>query len=294
MARREVEEVIFGNSTMIALRGIVAAAIVTTVVSIAGPRADAAEGGAHVEPQSWSFAGIFGRYDRAALQRGFQVYAEVCSSCHTMKYLYYRNLGEPGGPGFSEAEVKAIAAEFEVPDGPNEDGEMFTRTALPRDNFASPFANDQEARSINGGALPPDLSVIAKARGIERGTPWWFIDLFTGYQEQGVDYLYALLTGYEEAPEHFDLQESMSYNKYFAGNQIAMMEPLFDDAVEYADGTPATTSQMGKDVSTFLMWAAEPTLEQRKRTGFQVMLFLAVFAALMYLTKKKVWSRIDH
>ena len=279
---------------MIALRGFLLAAAFLAALTIAGPRAIAAGGGAHVEPQSWSFSGIFGRFDRGELQRGFQVYSEVCSSCHSLNYVYYRNLSEPGGPGFTEAEVKAIAAEFDVTDGPDEDGEMFDRPALPRDNFASPFVNDAEARSINGGALPPDLSVIAKARGIERGTPWWFIDLFTGYQEQGVDYLYALLTGYEDAPDDFDLQDGMSYNKYFAGSQIAMAEPLFEDAVEYADGTPATTAQMARDVSAFLMWAAEPSLEQRKRTGFQVMLFLAVFAALLYLTKKKVWSRIDH
>ena len=248
----------------------------------------------HIEPQQWSFGGVFGTYDRGELQRGFQVYKEVCASCHSLKYVYYRNLGDPGGPGFTEAEVAAIAAEFEVTDGPDESGEMFTRPALPRDPFASPFANDNEARSINGGALPPDLSVITKARGIHRGIFWTMVDLFTGYQEQGADYLYALLVGYEEAPADFDLQDGMYYNAAFSGHQIAMPTPLFEDQVEYADGTPATIEQMSRDVTAFLMWAAEPKLEERKRIGFQVMIFLAVFATLLYLTKKKVWSRIDH
>jgi len=283
-----------GNSNIIRLRGLLAAALLGAVLAGAGGHSRAAEGTLHPGPQSWSFAGVFGQFDRAALQRGFQVYAEACSACHSMQYVYYRNLGEPGGPGFGEAETRAIAAGFEVTDGPDETGAMFTRPALPRDHFASPFANEQEARSANGGALPPDLSVIAKARGIERGFPWWFIDLFTGYQEQGVDYVYALLNGYEEAPEGVTLQADMNYNRYFPGNQIAMAPPLSEGIVEYHDGTEATVPQMARDVATFLMWAAEPTLEERKRAGFQVILFLAVFATLLYLTKKKIWARIGH
>jgi ubiquinol-cytochrome c reductase cytochrome b/c1 subunit len=276
------------------LKGGLGAALFAGLVAGGATRAGAAGEAIHIELQNWSFAGVFGRFDRGELQRGYQVYAEVCSACHSLEYLYYRNLADPGGPGFTEAEAGAIAAGFEVSDGPDEDGEMFARPALPRDRFASPFANDEEARAINGGALPPDLSVIAKARGIERGFPWWLIDLFTGYQEQGADYLYALLSGYEDAPADFALQSGMQYNIAFPGHQIAMPAPLSDDLVEYADGTPATVSQMARDVTAFLMWAAEPKLEERKRAGFQVMLFLAVFATLLYLTKKKVWSRLDH
>ena len=246
------------------------------------------------EARDWSFGGVFGRYDRGELQRGFQVYIEVCSSCHSLKHVYYRNLGDDGGPGFSEAEVKAIAAKFEVTDGPNNSGEMFTRSALPRDPFVSPFANDAEARSINGGALPPDLSVITKARSIERGFPGWFVDLFTGYQEQGTDYTYALLSGYADKPKDFHLQDGMYYNKYFVGQQIAMPAPLSDDQVEYADGTSATVNQMAHDVTAFLMWTAEPKLEERKRLGFKVIVFLIVFSTLLFLTKKKIWSRVEH
>ena len=280
--------------TMRSMAGAVAALLFAVATMFAPGAAAQGDQEIHIEPQSWSFAGIFGTFDRGALQRGFQVYVEVCSTCHSMDYLYYRNLGEPGGPGFTEAEVAAIAAAFQVPDGPDETGAMFERPALPRDHFAAPYANDEEARSVNGGALPPDLSVITKARGIERGFPWWFIDLFTGYQEQGADYVYAILTGYDEAPEGMTMQAGMSYNRHFPGHQIAMPAPLADGQVAYADGTEATVARMARDVSTFLMWAAEPTLEVRKRIGFQVMIFLAVFAVLLYLTKQKIWARIGH
>ena len=280
-------------------RGLVRALLIAGSVLTAGViggtlSARAAGESIDIPPQSWSFGGVFGYYDRGELQRGFQIYKEVCSSCHAMDYVSYRNLGEDGGPGFTEDEVKAIAAGYEVQDGPDEFGDMFTRPALPRDPFASPWRNENEARASNGGALPVDLSVITKARSYERGFPWWFIDLFTGYQEHGADYVYALLTGYEEAPEGFELQEGMNYNAAFPGHQIAMAQPLYDDLVEYADGTPATVEQMAHDVTAFLMWAAEPHLEARKRIGFQVMIFLAVFAVLLYLTKQKVWARVEH
>tara|TARA_Y100000590_G_scaffold424833_1_gene532178 strand:+ start:936 stop:1733 length:798 start_codon:yes stop_codon:yes gene_type:complete len=244
--------------------------------------------------QEWSFSGIFGTYDNAQLQRGFQVYKEVCSSCHSMSYVYYRNLAEEGGPGFSPEEAKAIAAEYTVIDGPDEYGEMFERPAKPSDAFVSPYQNVNEARASNGGAYPPDFSVLAKARSTLRGFPWWFVDLFTGYQEQGVDYIYALLNGYTEAPEGYDLQPGMYYNEYYPGNQIAMVSPLSDEIVEYADGTTASVDQMAKDVSAFMMWAAEPKLEQRKKMGFKVSIFLIILAGLLYYSKKKIWSRIDH
>ena len=247
-----------------------------------------------VKKHHWSFAGIFGYYDDAQLQRGFQVYREVCSSCHSMNYVYYRNLAEEGGPGFTVEEVKVIASEDMIMDGPDEYGEMFERPGKPSDIFVSPYANQNEARASNGGAYPPDFSVLAKARSTLRGFPWWFIDLFTGYQEQGVDYIYALLNGYSEPPTEFNLQSGMHYNEYYPGKQIGMGQPLYDESVEYADGTIASVEQMAEDVSAFMMWAAEPKLEMRKRMGFKVAIFLFVLAGLLYYSKKKIWARIEH
>ncbi len=243
---------------------------------VVGEPANAAGEAPPVEAQNWSFNGFFGRFDRGALQRGFQVYKEVCASCHGMDLLSYRNLGQPGGPEFSEAQVKAIAAQYEVPDGPNEDGDMFERPALPKDRFKSPFENENQARAANGGALPPDLSVIAKARA------------------NGPDYLYALLIGYVDPPEGVEVPDGMNYNKAFPGHMLAMAQPLDDDSVEYTDGTPATLEQLSRDVTEFMMWAAEPKLEERKRIGFQVMIYLLILAGLMYFTTKKLWSRVDH
>ena len=253
---------------MRAVMGAAAAAIV--FAGLAGP-ASAAVGG--IEKQNWSFDGVFGKFDKAALQRGFQVYKEVCAGCHGLEYIAFRNLTELG---LNVDQVKAIAAEYEVEDGPDDEGEMFTRPAILADILPSPFANDNAARASNNGALPPDLSLIAKAR--------------TG----GPDYLHALLTGYEDAPADVTINEGMSYNPYFLGNQIAMPPPIDDDAVEYTDGTPATVDQMSLDVVQFLMWAAEPKLEIRKRMGNKVILFLLVLTALFYASKRKVWSRIDH
>lgn len=265
-----------GNSLSAALRP----ALVATVMLMAGPLAagdvKAAGDAPAIEAQSWSFNGVFGTFDRASVQRGFQVYKEVCSSCHSLKFLSYRNLSEPGGPEFPEAQVKVIAADVEVQDGPNEDGDMFDRPGRPSDRFVSPFPNENAARSANAGALPPDLSVIAKARA------------------HGPDYLYALLTGYKDAPAGMEVAEGMSYNAAFPGHQIAMAAPLSEDSVEYGDGTKATVPQMAKDVSQFLMWAAEPKLEERKRIGFQVMIYLIILAGLLYFTTKKLWSRIEH
>lgn len=260
-------------------------------VGFAAP-AKAAEGG--VEPPSlkWSFAGPFGMYDRAQLQRGLKVYRQVCASCHGLSLIAFRNLAEAGGPGFTEEEAKAIAAEYTVKDGPNDKGEMFERPGRLADHFPSPFPNDNAARFANNGALPPDLSLIAKARTYERGFPRFLIDIFTQYQEQGPNYIVALLTGYEDAPAGFALPEGSNYNRYFPGHAIGMPNPLFDDAVEYSDGTPTTVEQYAKDVTAFLMWAAEPHMEARKRMGFQVMIFLLVFAGLLYFTKKKVWSDV--
>ena len=190
----------------------------------------------------WSFKGLIGTFDRASLQRGFQVYKEVCASCHSMQYLSYRNLGEPGGPEFSEQEVKAIAASFEIEDGPDSQGEMFTRPGKPSDKFKSPYPNVQAATAANGGAYPPDMSVLVKAR------------------KGGANYIYSVLVGYEDPPPGVTLDDGVYYNKYMIGQKIKMASPLLEGIVEYSDGTEATVDQMAKDVTTFLAWAAEPEL----------------------------------
>ena len=242
--------------------------------------------------QQWSFAGPFGNYDRAQLQRGFKIYREVCANCHGLSLLSFRNLGQEGGPGFSAAQVEAIAAEYKVKDGPNDQGEMFERAARPADRFPSPYANEQAARAANGGAAPPDMSVLAKARGYERGFPWFIFDIFTQYQELGPDYIVAILNGYKDAPQGFQLPDGASYNEYFPGHAIGMPQPLQDGQVDYTDGSPATLDQYARDIAAFLMWAAEPHLEARKRIGFQVLIYLLVLSTLLYLAKKRVWSAV--
>ena len=202
----------------------------------------------------WSFKGLLGKFDRGSLQRGYQVYTEVCSSCHSMKYVSYRNLAEGGGPEFTEEQAKAIAANFEVLDGPNNDGEMFTRPAKLSDKFVMPYENVKAAQAANGGAYPPDMSVLAKARS------------------GGVDYIYSVLLGYEDPPAGVILDDGVYYNKYMYGNNIKMSQPLSDGLVEYSDGTVASEEQMAKDVTTFLMWAAEPHLESRHKMGFKAIL----------------------
>ncbi len=244
------------------------------------------------EQQSWSFAGPFGNYDRGQLQRGLKVYTEVCSACHSMNLVAFRTLTDLG---YSDAQVKAFAANYEVQDGPNADGEMFTRKAVPSDHFPSPYPNKEAAAASNNGAAPPDFSLIAKARGIERGFPQFVFDMFVPYQEGGPDYIHALLTGYHEPPEGVQVAEGTHYNPYFANaSALAMAQPISDDQVTYDDGAPQTVDQYAKDVSAFLMWAAEPHLEARKRTGFMVMVFLLIFTGLVYLTKKSVYANKEH
>ena len=253
--------------------------------------ARAEDHGASPPGQKWSFSGPFGKFDRGALQRGLKVYKEVCSSCHGLSYVAFRNLADSGGPGYSVAQAAAFASDYKIKDGPNDQGEMFERPGRPADYFPSPFPNEQAARVANGGAAPPDLSLIAKARSYKRGFPMFLIDFFTQYQEQGPDYVAALLQGYEDkAPAGFNLPEGSYYNRYFPGHAIKMPKPLNDGQVTYDDGSPATVAQYAKDVTTFLMWTAEPHMEARKALGLQVFVFLILLTVLLYFTKKKVWA----
>lgn len=240
------------------------------VLGLGLPAARAAEE-VHIPAQDWQHSGIFGTFDRAAAQRGLQVYREVCAACHGLELVAFRNLE---ALGYSEEEVQAIASEYTFMDGPNDEGEMFERTGIPADRFPSPFPNEQAARAANNGAYPPDLSLMAKAR------------------KGGEDYIYALLIGYEDPPPDVELMPGMYYNKYFPGHQIAMPPILNPDGVTYADGTPATVARQAKDVAVFLTWAAEPFLEERKQTGVKVILYLVVFSGLMYAVRRKVWSDV--
>lgn len=231
-----------------------------------------AAGGGSVDERHWSFQGIFGTYDRGALRRGLKVYQGVCASCHGLKYIAFRNLQDVG---FTEDEVKVIAVDYTIEDGPDDAGDMFDRPGKASDRFPSPFANENAARASNGGALPPDLSLIVKAR------------------EGGADYLYGLLTGYhDEAPEGVVVPDGMSYNDAFPGHLIGMAPPLFEGSVDYEDGTEATVEQMAADVTTFLAWSASPEMEQRKRMGIKVILFLIVLSGLLYAVKRKVWADV--
>jgi len=250
---------------------------VTTIFALAlaasllGGAAKAAEEALAPIDVAWPHEGIFGAFDYAAAQRGFQVYRGSCQSCHSLDYIAFRNLGDLG---FDEEQVRAIASEYQVTDGPNDQGEMYEREGRPSDRIPPPFPNEQAARVANGGALPPDLSLITKARA------------------NGTDYVYSLLRGYEDPPPDADPRPGMFYNVYFSGNWIAMPPPLVDGMVDYADGTEATVEQMSRDLATFLAWAAEPTLEERKQTGLKSMLFLVVLTGLLYATKRKVWSDV--
>lgn len=284
-----------------AFRLAAAGSLTAVVLALSIPTPVLAAGKAtEIVQQNWSFTGLFGHFDRAQLQRGYQVYKEVCAVCHSMNRIYFRNLVQDGGPQFPEASVKALAATFEVMDGPNDEGEMFKRPAKLSDAFPAPFRNPQEARSANGGALPPDMSVIVKARAVHKDLPFylapvkWLKEIALGYEEGGADYMYALLTGYGEAPAGMKLAEGMQYNTVFPGHQIAMPQPLDEDVVEYSDGSPRTAEQYAKDVSAFLAWAADPSLEHRKGLGLQVLIYLLALTILLYLAKRRVWARIEH
>ena len=226
----------------------------------------------HPKKMKWEFDGIFGRFDRASIQRGYKVYREVCSACHAMKQLSFRNLNQIG---FNENEIKQIASEYLVSDGPNDEGEMFERSGLPSDKFVSPYVNEQSARSANGGAYPPDLSLIIKAR------------------HDGANYVYSLLTGYKDAPDGFNLASGKNYNQYFEGRQISMPSPIIEDQqVEYRDGTYSSKEQMIIDVVNFLHFSAEPEMENRKKMGVRTMIFLAILLVILVMAKRAIWQKV--
>lgn len=255
-------------STVAAIATVAMAAAFVSTASV-----QAAESGPEMEHVDWSFNGPFGTFDRSQLRRGYKVYKEVCASCHSMDLIHFRNLGEPGGPEFSGPEVKALAAEIKVQDGPDQSGDMFERPGEGKDKMPAPYPNP-EAAAASLGAAPPDLSLLAKARN------------------GGPDYIHALLTGYKDAPADVTMPAGGHYNPYFAAGSgvIAMPPPLAEGQVDYGDGTPNTVDQMSKDVSAFMMWTAEPKLEQRHRMGFQVMIYLLVLAGILFFATRKVWS----
>jgi ubiquinol-cytochrome c reductase cytochrome c1 subunit len=258
-----------------------------------------------IERQDWTFGGLTGQYDRAQLQRGFQVYQQVCTACHGLKRVRFRNLAEPGGPEFPEAAVKALATSwpYQISGELDDQGNPIDRLPGPADPIIGPYKNDKQARAAQNGALPPDLSLIAKARSVESHAAWysqWFYmlrDMAAGYQEGGPDYLYALLTGYHEHPPSMQMTEGMNYNVAFPGHQLAMPPPLSkDNFVEYQpeSGFKGSLEQNAHDVTAFLAWAADPSLNGRKSLGWQVLLYLAITTLLLYLVKKQIWSRLKH
>ncbi len=241
--------------------------------------------------QNWSFAGVFGTYDTNQLQRGFQVFQEVCSACHSANQLAFRNLSEEGGPSFPVDQVKALASEYFIRDPEAPDGE---RPGTLADRWPSPYATEQEARAAEGGALPPDFSVLAKARGIKQAFPYWLFNYFTAYQEGGADYIYNLMMNFTDPPKDSEILDGQAYNAFFGGG-LAMQPPLEDGIVEYQDpNIPRTVDQYARDVSAFMYWLSDPHLESRKQIGFRVLIFLVVFAGLMYLVKRKLWSKVAH
>jgi ubiquinol-cytochrome c reductase cytochrome c1 subunit len=260
------------------LAAAVLAATLMTVPSVGGAAGEAE----HPPNMQWTFEGPMGTFDRAQLQRGYKVYKSVCANCHGMQFMSYRNLAQKGGPFYDEKYpnptdnpvVKAIAAEYKVSVINDETGDVEEQPAVAASPFQKPFPNDAAARAANGGALPPDLSVITKAR------------------HGGADYIHALLTGYRDPPAGFEMQGGMNYNIYYSGNQIGMAAPLVEGIVEYDDGTAATVEQMSQDVTAFLTWAAEPKAETRKALGLQVMVYLSILAFLLYLSYRRLWKNV--
>ena len=257
---------------MLALRSLVAGVALLAGTALFVP-APAAEETIVLPKQNWSFNTLLGTYDLAAAQRGFQIYAEVCSNCHSMNQMFYRNLA---GLGLTMPQITAIASGFDVPQGLNDAGEPVTGPATPSSRFRNPFPNEKVARAVNNGALPPDQSLIVNAR------------------EGGADYIYALLTGYSDPPADMKMQSGMNYNKYFPGHQIAMRQPLAPGQIDFADGTKNTPEEEARDVVTFLAWVSNPELAERKKMGVRIALFLVLMTGVTYVVKRQVWANVDH
>ena len=252
------------------MKKLFAALAMAATMGLASGQAHAAEA-APVPEHTWQFEGVFGTFNRASAQRGLQVYNQVCSSCHGMEYVHFRNLTDLG---YSKDQVEAIAAQYTVTDGPNDQGEMYERPAEPTDHFPSPYDNEQAAKNANNGAYPVDLSAITNAR------------------PGGAEYIRALLIGYEDPPADANMSPGQYWNKYYPGHKIAMPQLLMDGAVDYQDGTKATAEQMAHDVTTFLHWASNPHMEERKRIGLKVILFLIVLTGLLYAVQRKIWADV--
>jgi cytochrome c1 len=282
--------------------GAVAALLLAASLGAAAAAEQAEAGPAQIARQQWTFSGLLGKFDQAQLQRGFKVYSEVCSRCHGVKRLAFRNLVQPGGPGFPEEGVKTLAANnFKVDAEPNDQGKVLKRPAVLADNIPSPFKNEQEARATLNGALPPDLSLIARARGIESNAPFYLVpltmlrDIVSSYQEGGVDYVYAYLTGYKEPPAGTKVPDGMNYNVAFPDPHMTAMPNPFaagDGLVKYDDGTPGTVDNYARDVAAFLAWSADPRLEERKRLGLLVLGYLLITSLLLYFAKRRIWSSV--
>lgn len=291
---------------MIAIRGMKAgAAAVLLATALGTTSAQAAGDHPQIPRQKWIFSGMLGKFDEAQLQRGFKVYTETCARCHGIKRIAFRNLVQPGGPSFPEAGVKSLAAsKYKVDAEPNDQGKILKRPAILSDYIPSPFKNEQEARAAQpGGALPPDLSLIAKARSVESNMPFYLVplamlgDILTGYQEGGADYVYAYLTGYKTPPENekVKMPEGMNYNYAFPAPHFTAMPNPFaagDGDIKYTDDTPATVDNYARDVTAFLAWAADPKMEERKRLGVLVMGYLLITALLLYFAKRRIWSKV--
>ena len=288
---------------MIGLRTKAAVAVLAATLG-AGAAAWAADGeAAHIERQHWTFSGMLGHFNAAQLQRGFRVYTEICSRCHSVKRLSFRNLVQPGGPAFPEAGVRSLAADnYKVDAEPNDQGKVLKRPAVLADHIPGPYRNDQEARASQpGGALPPDLSLITKARSIESHAPFYMVplsmlrDILSGYQEGGADYVYAYLTGFKEPSKDVKVPDGMNYNEVFPAPHFTAMPNPFaggNDAVKYDDGTPQTVDNYARDVTAFLAWSGDPSLAERKRLGLLVVAYLLITAILLYFAKRRVWSKV--
>ena len=256
--------------------------IAVLAVSFVGTAMASGSGDYEFKKYDWKHAGPFGVFDKAQLQRGLQVYREVCSSCHSMNLVAIRTLKDLG---YNQDEIKAIAAEYTFEDKLGDDGEYSERKGIPSDAFPAPFANDAAARYANGGALPPDFSLIAKAREhLSLFRPWASL--------YGEDYIVGILTAYTDAPHGEELLAGQNWNPAFPGSKIAMAPPLVDEHVEYADGTKATVEQMSQDVAAFLYWASEPKMEERKKMGLKFMIFMTLLVILLYFTNKQVWKNV--